>query len=90
MEGAIGGSALDDLWNVMGLDGLDDGDIVFTIVDDSSVDLGPDYTDDDCYIIHPGQTYVAKCMIKDCPLYKATIGEDEYIVWVPYEQKQAT
>lgn len=60
MEGEVGGSTLDDLRCLMGIDSLHDGDIVFAQV---------------------GETYFAKCLVKESPLFKSAIGSDGYLEW---------
>lgn len=78
MEGAIGGSALDDLRVAMDLDSMDDSDIVFKLESDPNIDLrdflGPDYE------IPIGQTFVAYCTkheMSECIL----VIENDYLTW---------
>ena len=45
IEGIIGGSSLDDLRDIMGLDALEDDDITFTLISDPDIDLSTEYSE---------------------------------------------
>lgn len=89
MEGMIGGSDLDLLRHDMVLGSLSDGDIVFKLVEDSSIDLTQDLFLED-YGIKGGFTFVARCIVKKLPDYKyvfdselSEINNCNYYKWIP-------
>ena len=63
MESIIGGSSLDDLRDILNLDSLNDGDIIFAIIEDSNLDFSQ------IYDLPPGKTVLAKC-ISNSSLFK--------------------
>lgn len=63
LEGMIGGSTLDDLRDLAGIDSLTDGCIEFVLIAHEDIDLTQN--DDglnEFYGINPRETFVAKCM----------------------------
>lgn len=86
MEGAIGGSALDDLRHIMGLDELNDGDIIFKLVPLPGIDL-TEYLSP-TYQIPKGYTFVAYCNKHETNEFIAMLdSEEEYFEWLPFQEQ---
>lgn len=91
MEGMIGGSTLDELRDLMGIESLEDGDIIFSLIEDSSIDLTKElYLIESLYGIKPGFTFIARCMKHDTKDYKYVVSdwqpdeEHTYYDWIEY------
>lgn len=79
MEGAIGGSALDELREAMHLSEMHDGDIVFKLVAEPDINLNDYLGSVEC---PPGHTFEAYCTRHECEDFILVIDGD-YLAWNP-------